>query len=122
MHQRQENFEGRATKRLEHMTKRLNLTPAQQGQLGPVLQAQAKELKAVHDDKALTRPQRMEKFKQIRESYKPKIEGVLTPEQRTKHENDAKEWKERWQERRAQRKAQKQAAAGAPAPAPAPSR
>src|SRR5215469_3058080 len=69
---------------LQMLTEKLNLTDEQKAKIKPILQEQAQQLKAVHDDTSLSAEQRMAKKKAIHESVHDQINAVLTPEQQAK--------------------------------------
>jgi len=69
---------------LQMLTEKLNLTDEQRAKLRPILQDQAQQLKAVHDDTSLSAEQKHAKKKAIHESVHEQINGVLTSEQQAK--------------------------------------
>jgi periplasmic protein CpxP/Spy len=71
---------------LKHLTKALDLTPDQQTQLKPILDAQHQQMEAIHQDQALSREDRFAKMKALHEDSKTKIEGVLNDAQKQKFE------------------------------------
>ncbi|MFT4114488.1 hypothetical protein [Silvibacterium sp.] len=71
---------------LKHMTKDLNLTADQQGQIKPILVAQQQQIQSLRGDQSLSRDDRMAKMRSIHEDSKAKIEAALTPDQKTKYE------------------------------------
>jgi Spy/CpxP family protein refolding chaperone len=73
-------------KRLEWMSKKLNLTDDQKAKLQPIFQDEFQQMKAVRDDASLSREQRHEKMMQIRQTFHPQVTAVLTPEQQQKLE------------------------------------
>ncbi len=82
-----------AENRLEEMSKQLNLTDDQKAKLKPVLQDEAQQLQAVHNDTSLSHDQKMAKVKEIREAHKPQINDILTPDQQKKWEEMKKKAK-----------------------------
>jgi len=76
-----------AESRLEEMSKQLNLTDDQRTKLKPILQDEAQQLQAVHNDASLSQDQKKAKAKEIYAASKPQINSVLTPDQQ-------KQWKE----------------------------
>ena len=70
--------------RMQTVAKELALTDDQKQQLKPILQAEAEKLKALRDDQSLTRPEKVEKLKTIREELLPQLMEILTPEQLAK--------------------------------------
>ena len=81
-----------ARDRIEQMAKELNLSDDQKGKLKPIFQQEAEKLKALREDTSLSREQRREKLKGIRDEIAAKVKGVLTTEQF-----------EKWQKRRNER-------------------
>ena len=87
----------RARDRMQQIAQDLNLTEDQKTQLKPIFKKEADKLKALRDDTSLTREQRQEKVKAIREELRKEVKPVLTAEQ----------W-EKWQKMRQQRPQQRQ--------------
>jgi Spy/CpxP family protein refolding chaperone len=77
--------------RLKMLTEKLNLTEDQQTKLKPVLEDQAKQMKAIHEDTSLAPADKQAKMKELHESSIEKMNAILTPDQQTK-------WKEMRQE------------------------
>jgi Spy/CpxP family protein refolding chaperone len=77
-----------ATDRMEHISNQLNLTSDQKDKLRPVLDQEQKEMMDLHHDPNLTEDQKRAKEREIHQKYKSQIEGVLTPEQRTKYRQE----------------------------------
>jgi periplasmic protein CpxP/Spy len=69
---------------LQMLSEKLNLTEDQKAKLKPILQDQAQQLKALHDDPALSPEQKSAKKKIIHELTQDQINNVLTPEQQDK--------------------------------------
>jgi|SRR5581483_3727673 len=92
-------------KRLEWMSKKLNLTEDQKAKLQPILQDQFQQMKAVREDASLNREQKRDKMNQIRQTFHPQVVAVLSPDQQQKLE---------------QMKANREAHRGKRAPAAAP--
>lgn len=74
----------RFRERLQKISQELNLTADQKEQLKPIIQTEVGKLKALHADTSLTRAQKIEKFKAIREETAPEVKAILTPEQLAK--------------------------------------
>ncbi len=70
--------------RLDMMTAHLGLTPEQRVKILPILDEQAKEMKAVRGDENLTRAQVRTKMQEIHTKYHERIKPILTPEQQKK--------------------------------------
>jgi Spy/CpxP family protein refolding chaperone len=71
---------------LEHMTKALNLTSAQQTQIKPLLDARRQQMMQMHEDQSLSREDRMTKFKALDDDTHVKIAAVLDDKQKAKFE------------------------------------
>jgi Spy/CpxP family protein refolding chaperone len=69
---------------LQMLSEKLNLTEDQKAKLKPILQDQAQQLKALHNDPALSPEQKSAKKKIIHELTHDQINNVLTPEQQDK--------------------------------------
>jgi Spy/CpxP family protein refolding chaperone len=69
---------------LQMLSEKLNLTEDQKAKLKPILQDQAQQLKALHDDPSLSPEQKSAKKKIIHELTHDQINNVLTPEQQDK--------------------------------------
>ena len=85
----------RVGERLEWLSRHLDLTDHQKGQLKPVLADEFKQMRAVGDDASLTQDQKREKMKQIHEASRPRVQAILTPEQQQKFARMKEEVKER---------------------------
>jgi Spy/CpxP family protein refolding chaperone len=70
--------------RLAMLAERLNLTEEQKTTIRPILVTEANEIRAVIQDKALSKEERQTKIAAIRESSNKEINKVLTPEQQAK--------------------------------------
>ncbi len=68
-------------KQLAKLTTKLGLDATQQGQIKPVLVAQAEQLKSIFENTSLTKEQKHEQIKTLRESTKQQIESFLNPTQ-----------------------------------------
>ena len=86
----------RGRDRMQQIAQELNLTADQKTQLKPIFKKEADKLKALRDDTSLTREQRQEKVKAIREELRKEVKPVLTAEQ-------AEKWQKMRQERLQQR-------------------
>jgi len=86
--------------RMAAMSERLELTGEQKQKIQPILENEMKEMSAARDDGTLSREQKQEKMKTIRQTAREEINKVLTPEQKTKLE----EAKSPGQPRRARRR------------------
>ncbi len=72
---------GRGGPNLQMIAEELGLSADQKAKLAPVIKHQAEQMQAIRQDESLSREQRMEKARGIREAGRKDIEAVLTPEQ-----------------------------------------
>ena len=93
--------------RAQKIAEELGLTPEQKEQLKPLVQAQMQKLRALHSDTSLSRPEKMEKFKELRQAAAPQFKAILTEEQWQKVQ-------QKMEERRANRGSQQGAGAARP--------
>lgn len=70
--------------RLEMLAKELNLTDEQKTSVKSILVAEANDVKAVMQDKSLSKEDRQTKMASIREKSNQAIDKILTPEQQAK--------------------------------------
>ena len=70
-------------KELAHLTKKLDLSATQQGQIKPLLVTQAANLKTIHDNTSLSDEQKHDQTKALFESTNQQIESFLNPTQVT---------------------------------------
>jgi len=75
-----------ADQRLQRMTKQLNLSDAQQQQIKPILENEAKQMQTLHDDSSLSQQDRMSKMMQIRQDTSSQIKPILNADQQQKYE------------------------------------
>ena len=75
-----------AEQRLQHMTRQLNLTEAQQQLIKPILENQDKQMQSLHEDSSLSQQDRMSKMMQIRQGTSEQIKPILNTEQQQKYE------------------------------------
>jgi Spy/CpxP family protein refolding chaperone len=75
-----------AARRLDQMTQELQLTPEQKTKIQAIQESSMPAIKAIFDDTTLTREQRREKMRPLRDETDAKIKQVLTPEQQTKYD------------------------------------
>jgi Spy/CpxP family protein refolding chaperone len=71
---------------LQHLTKALDLTPDQQSQIKPVLEARQQQMQALFENQSLSRDDRRAQMQQIRTDTDTKIEGFLNDQQKQKFE------------------------------------
>jgi len=75
---------------IERLDKELQLTADQKAKLKTYFESERKKMQALREDTSLTREQRQEKGKALREDLNKEMKSVLTPEQFTKWEKDQK--------------------------------
>jgi hypothetical protein len=70
-----------STTELRVLSTQLALTPEQKEKLRPIVIEKGEQLSTVRLDEHITLERRLAKSAAIRETFRPKIEAVLTPEQ-----------------------------------------
>jgi Spy/CpxP family protein refolding chaperone len=70
--------------RLQHMTRDLNLTEAQQQQIKPLLESESDQMRTLQQDSSLAPPDRNAKMAQLRQGTNDQIRPILTAEQQKK--------------------------------------
>jgi Spy/CpxP family protein refolding chaperone len=70
--------------RLAMLTKKLNLTDLQTAAIKPIFAAEANDIKAVLQNKSISKEQKQSKIFGIREAANKQINRILTPEQQAK--------------------------------------
>ncbi len=81
--------------RLKEVAQQLDLTDEQKEKLKPIFHAEMEKLKELHANTSLSREQKKEKLKSIRNEISPLVEDILTPEQRTKWKQIREELREK---------------------------
>jgi hypothetical protein len=71
---------GKAEK-FQALAKQLNLTPQQEKQLMPILEADAPKLEAIKNNTSLGPLQKMEQLKAIHAQSDPQVKAILNPQQ-----------------------------------------
>lgn len=109
---------GNIEKRLDMMSKQLDLTDAQRGKIRPILNQEMERMREVRSDPNLAQGQARRRMQMIRRNSRQKIAEVLTPEQR-------KQWQEMRQQHRGEggpdgAPVQPRAPAGEPGDPPSP--
>ncbi len=96
---------GELVSRLESITAQLNLTDEQKAKIGPIVQQEAADLRALKAEAKAARMEKMRRFKAINQKASGEIRVLLTPEQQQKYDElraAAKaEFKQKLKERRA---------------------
>ena len=85
---------------LKRMETSLGLSAKQKEKIRPILQDEIKEMEAARTDATLTRDQKREKMREIRNWKHEKIAEHLTPEQRQKADAMRDKTKDRWEKRK----------------------
>jgi Skp family chaperone for outer membrane proteins len=67
---------------LARLTRRLQLSPAQAAQIGPILQDRLRQSSALRDDSSLAGPDRRAKLRDIMQSHDSQIAAILSDSQR----------------------------------------
>jgi protein CpxP len=75
-----------ADQRLQHMTKQLNLSDAQQQQIKPILENESTQMQALRADSSLSQQDRMGKMMQIRQDTASQIKPILNSDQQKQYE------------------------------------
>jgi len=68
------------------MTKQLNLSDAQQQQIKPILENEAKQMQTLREDSSLSQQDRMSKMMQIRQDSSGQIKPILNADQQKQYE------------------------------------
>ena len=75
-----------AEQRLQHMTRQLNLSDAQQQQIKPILENEDKQMQVLHENSSLSQQDRMTQMMQIRQGTSEQIKPILNADQQQKYE------------------------------------
>ncbi len=75
-----------ADERLQRMTKQLNLSDAQQQQIKPILENEAKQMQTLRSDSSISQQDRMAKMMQLRQDSASQIKPILNADQQQKYE------------------------------------
>jgi len=70
-----------AAQKFEQVAKQLNLTPAQEMKLIPILKEEAPKVEAIRSNTSLTTMQKMEQLRALHNQTDPQVRSILTPEQ-----------------------------------------
>lgn len=107
MHRKMARVHGRHG--MKHMAEELGLSDAQKTQLKGIHEQQRDKARELRQNESLTKEQKLEQMKTLRESTKTQVQGVLTAEQQTRltemkaqKKQRMQERKERWQKRRSE--------------------
>ncbi len=83
-------------RRMNMLSKRLNLTDDQKGKIKPLLENELKQAQELRQDTSLSRPQKRAKFLELRKSTNSQIRALLNTDQQKKFD----EWQEQMQQGR----------------------
>ena len=67
--------------KVEQVARQLNLTPAQEMKLIPILKTEAPKVEAIRSNASLTRLQKLEQLRALHNQTDPQVKSILTPEQ-----------------------------------------
>jgi periplasmic protein CpxP/Spy len=87
-------------RRVQMLSKRLNLTADQQSQLLPILTDRQEKMQAIFHDSSLSKEDRMTKMRSLREDSESKIKAILTDEQKQTYDQMQQQSRERAHDRR----------------------
>ena len=90
---------------LRNLSQQLNLTEEQKEKLRPILMDEGEQLRTTRLNEHLPLDQKRAKMMEIRDSFRPKIAALLTPEQQEKWKKMQEAAQQRWQEHQDQMKA-----------------
>jgi protein CpxP len=86
-------------KRVDMLAKQLNLTDDQKQKLLPILTEQREKMKSIRDDTSLSRDDRFQKMRDLRQDTDNKINPILTDEQKQKYADMQQKTRERMEQR-----------------------
>lgn len=92
-------------KRMQKLTKELNLTPDQQTKIKPIFQQARAQAKTIRQDTTLNQDQKKAKFKELHENTMAQLNGILTPEQQAQLKQLQEQRRAQWQQRHQQQNA-----------------
>jgi len=67
--------------KLQQLSQVLNLSPAQQEQLLPILQAEAPKIEAIKSNPSMTEGQKLAQMRAIHQQSDPQVKAILSPQQ-----------------------------------------
>jgi protein CpxP len=74
----------RVERRMAELSEQLNLTDKQKGAIRPVLEKEIEDIRALRADSTLSKEEKIEKMKVIRQTTQGEMNKILTPEQQKK--------------------------------------
>jgi protein CpxP len=84
--------------RLQHLTKKLNLTEDQQAKIKPILEQQQQQAQTLRDDKSLSKQDRQAKFLEMHKDFSGQIRAQLNPDQQAKFDQMVQQHEQRMQQ------------------------
>jgi periplasmic protein CpxP/Spy len=91
----------RVAAHLRWLGEQVNLTDDQKAKLRPILFQEGRQIRTVRMDSSIPSDQKMNKVKEIHETFQPQINAILTPEQQEKYKQLEKEARDRHQRTKA---------------------
>ena len=85
--------------RIQETIKGLNLSEDQKAQLKPLYEEQMARLRELHQDKALSPTQKLDKLVAMQNELAPKVKKVMSVEQFSKWEKEGNQWTEQLRKR-----------------------
>lgn len=85
--------------RIQETIKGLNLSEDQKAQLKPLYEEQMARLRELHQDKALSPTQKLDKLVAMQNELAPKVKKVMSMEQFSKWEKEGNQWTEQLRKR-----------------------
>jgi protein CpxP len=73
-------------RRMEHLSQALNLTEEQKAKIQPLLEEQARQMRALGENSALSREERRTKARELHQGTRGKIRSLLTADQQKKRD------------------------------------
>lgn len=87
-------------RQIKMLTKRLNLTEQQQGQILPILMDRQQQAENIRNDSSLSPKDRHEKMQSVREESETKLKSVLTDSQKQTYDQMKLQMRNRMRQRR----------------------
>lgn len=87
-------------RQIKMLTKRLNLTEQQQGQILPILTDRQQQAENIRNDSSLSPKDRHEKMQSVREGSEMKLKAVLTDSQKQTYDQMRQQMRDRMRQRR----------------------
>lgn len=71
-------------RRLQHLSRKLNLTDDEKAKIKPILEDQQQKMQALRQDTSLSKQDRRAKFQELRQNYISQVRPILNPDQQAK--------------------------------------